>query len=64
MSWVHRGMTMLSALAAPTSRIGLVGSVSTTFSEPYDAARQFVTLDHTSARAAPRGTSSPPGTAR
>lgn len=42
-------MTMLSALAARTSRIGLVGSVSTTFSEPYNVARQFATLDHISA---------------
>ncbi|WP_330343274.1 LLM class flavin-dependent oxidoreductase [Streptomyces sp. NBC_00557] len=42
-------LTMLSALAARTSRIGLVGSVSTTFSEPYNVARQFATLDHISA---------------
>lgn len=41
-------VTLLSALAAVTSRIGLIGSVSTTFSEPYNVARQLASLDHIS----------------
>ncbi|WGY01819.1 LLM class flavin-dependent oxidoreductase [Nocardioides sp. QY071] len=39
---------LLSALAARTSRIGLVGTSSTTYNEPYTLARQFATLDHLS----------------
>lgn len=38
-------LTILSALAAVTSRIGLVATVSTTYSEPYSAARQLASLD-------------------
>lgn len=38
-------MTILSALAAVTSKIGLVGTVSTTYSEPFSASRQFASLD-------------------
>jgi N-acetyl-S-(2-succino)cysteine monooxygenase len=38
-------ITMLSAMAARTERIGLIGSVSTTFSAPYNVARQFAALD-------------------
>jgi len=38
-------LTVLSALAAVTSRIGLVGTLSTSYSEPYTAARQFASLD-------------------
>lgn len=38
-------MTILSALAAVTSKIGLVGTLSTTYSEPFSAARQFASLD-------------------
>ncbi|MEU6700751.1 NtaA/DmoA family FMN-dependent monooxygenase [Pseudonocardia sp. NPDC046786] len=41
-------VTLLSALAAVTSRIGLIGSISTTFSEPYTVARQLASLDHIS----------------
>ncbi|MFC0576981.1 LLM class flavin-dependent oxidoreductase [Paraburkholderia solisilvae] len=40
--------TMLSALAAVTERIGLVGTASTTFDEPYHVARRFASLDHIS----------------
>lgn len=36
---------ILAALAAVTSHIGLVGTLSTTFNEPYELARQFQTLD-------------------
>ena len=34
-------ITLLSALAMATSRIGLVGTYSTTYHEPYNAARKF-----------------------
>lgn len=40
--------TLLSALAAVTSRIGLVATASTTFDEPYHIARRFASLDHIS----------------
>ncbi|MEK3916114.1 LLM class flavin-dependent oxidoreductase [Paenibacillus sp. FSL H7-0331] len=40
--------TMLSALAMGTERIGLIGTVSTTYSEPYNVARMFASLDHIS----------------
>ena len=39
-------VTLLTALAGATSRIGLGGTVSTSFSEPYNVARQFASLDH------------------
>jgi FMN-dependent oxidoreductase (nitrilotriacetate monooxygenase family) len=42
-------LTLLSCLAASTSRIGLGGTASTSTSEPYNIARQFGTLDHISA---------------
>jgi len=38
-------ISLLSALASTTHKIGLVGTVSTTYSEPYTVARQFGTLD-------------------
>ncbi len=41
-------MTLLSALAPLTERIGLVGSISTTYSEPYNVARLLASLDHIS----------------
>ncbi|MGF9976492.1 LLM class flavin-dependent oxidoreductase [Viridibacillus arvi] len=41
-------ITILSALATVTSRIGLVGTVSTSYSEPFTIARQFASLDHIS----------------
>ncbi len=47
----HAGLepvTLLSALAAQTKNIGLIGSISTTFSEPYNVARQLASLDHLS----------------
>lgn len=40
--------TLLSALAAVTERIGLIGTVSTTFNEPFNVARKFASLDHIS----------------
>jgi FMN-dependent oxidoreductase (nitrilotriacetate monooxygenase family) len=41
-------MTLLSALAMVTERIGLVATASTTFDEPYHVARRFASLDHIS----------------
>jgi FMN-dependent oxidoreductase (nitrilotriacetate monooxygenase family) len=41
-------VTLLSALAAVTEHIGLIGSISTTFSEPFNVARQLASLDHLS----------------
>lgn len=41
-------VTLLTALAGSTSRIGLGGTVSTSFSEPYNVARLFASLDHLS----------------
>jgi N-acetyl-S-(2-succino)cysteine monooxygenase len=41
-------VTLLSALAARTERIGLIGTVSTTFTDPYNVARQLASLDHLS----------------
>jgi FMN-dependent oxidoreductase (nitrilotriacetate monooxygenase family) len=40
--------TWLAALAAVTSRIGLIGTASTTYTEPYNLARLFAGLDHLS----------------
>ena len=41
--------TVLAALAAVTDRVGLTGTINSTFNEPYEVARQFATLDHLSA---------------
>ncbi|WP_218042005.1 NtaA/DmoA family FMN-dependent monooxygenase [Streptomyces abyssomicinicus] len=41
-------LTLLSALAVGTSRIGLIGSVSTTYSDPFVVARQTASLDRIS----------------
>ncbi|MCB5164445.1 LLM class flavin-dependent oxidoreductase [Streptomyces bambusae] len=41
-------LTLLSAIAAVTERIGLIATVSTTFNEPYNLARKFASLDHIS----------------
>ncbi|MDF3048844.1 MAG: putative FMNH2-dependent monooxygenase [Pseudonocardia sp.] len=40
---------VLAALAAVTDRVGLTGTINSTFNEPYEVARQFATLDHLSA---------------
>nr|WP_232827557.1 LLM class flavin-dependent oxidoreductase [Jiangella endophytica] len=42
-------LTVLNALAAVTTHLGLAGTVNTTFNEPYELARQFASLDHLSA---------------
>ncbi len=38
-------ISILSALAALTSKIGLAGTVSTSYSQPFTVARQFASLD-------------------
>ncbi|MEJ3750870.1 LLM class flavin-dependent oxidoreductase [Actinomycetes bacterium KLBMP 9797] len=39
---------LLTALAGVTSHIGLIGTASTTYNEPYNLARRFASLDHIS----------------
>ncbi|SDE07505.1 LLM class flavin-dependent oxidoreductase [Belnapia rosea] len=41
-------LTLLSALAAVTSHIGLVSTASTTYNEPFHIARKWASLDHLS----------------
>lgn len=41
-------LTLLSALAAVTTDIGLVATASTTYTEPFNLARQLASLDHLS----------------
>ncbi|WP_128103162.1 LLM class flavin-dependent oxidoreductase [Paenibacillus sp. DCT19] len=41
-------VTLLSALGGATSHIGLVATLSTSYSEPFTVARQFASLDHIS----------------
>jgi FMN-dependent oxidoreductase (nitrilotriacetate monooxygenase family) len=41
-------VTALAALAVSTSRIGLIATASTTYTEPFNLARQFASLDHIS----------------
>lgn len=41
-------LTILSALAATTSHIGLVATVTVSYTEPFQVARQFASLDHIS----------------
>ncbi|QRG66746.1 LLM class flavin-dependent oxidoreductase [Brevibacillus choshinensis] len=41
-------LTLLSALAVVTKRIGLIATVSTSFNEPFNIARRFASLDHLS----------------
>ncbi|WP_197381172.1 NtaA/DmoA family FMN-dependent monooxygenase [Mycolicibacterium mengxianglii] len=40
--------TVLAALAGVTDRLGLTGTINSTFNEPYEVARQFASLDHLS----------------
>jgi alkanesulfonate monooxygenase SsuD/methylene tetrahydromethanopterin reductase-like flavin-dependent oxidoreductase (luciferase family) len=40
--------TVLAALSAVTTRLGLAGTLSSTFNEPYEVARQVATVDHLS----------------
>ncbi len=41
-------LTLLSALAMTTSKLGLAATGSTTYAEPYHVARSFASLDHLS----------------
>jgi len=41
-------ITLLSALSLVTQKIGLVATLSTSYSEPFTVARQFASLDHLS----------------
>jgi N-acetyl-S-(2-succino)cysteine monooxygenase len=41
-------ISVLSALAAVTTHIGLIGTGSTTYNKPWELARRFATLDHLS----------------
>src|ERR1700689_5571678 len=39
-------LTVLAAVAVATQRIGLIATCSTTYTEPFNLARQFASLDH------------------
>ena len=39
-------LTLLAALAMKTSHIGLAATASTTYSDPYNLARAFASIDH------------------
>jgi len=41
-------ITVLAALAVATQRIGLIATCSTTYTEPFNLARQFASIDHIS----------------
>ena len=41
-------LTLLTALAQHTSRIGLIATVSSTYNEPYNLARRLASVDHVS----------------
>ncbi|MCD2341128.1 LLM class flavin-dependent oxidoreductase [Ideonella azotifigens] len=41
-------LTLLSALAAVTERIGLIATATSSYNEPYTVARQFASLEHLS----------------
>ena len=41
-------LTVLNAIAAVTTHLGLGGTINTTFNEPYELAKQFASLDHLS----------------
>src|ERR1700750_2993871 len=41
-------ITVLAAVAAATKQIGMIATCSTTYTEPFNLARQFASLDHIS----------------
>src|SRR5262245_21252126 len=41
-------ITVLASLAVTTSRIGLIATASTSYTEPFNLARQFASIDHLS----------------
>ncbi|HYD05119.1 MAG TPA: LLM class flavin-dependent oxidoreductase [Reyranella sp.] len=46
-SWLEP-ITVLAALATSTERVGLIATASTTYTEPFNLARQFASIDHMS----------------
>src|ERR1700728_2135549 len=46
-TWL-KPITVLAALAVATRRIGLIATASTTYTEPFNLARQFASIDHIS----------------
>jgi FMN-dependent oxidoreductase (nitrilotriacetate monooxygenase family) len=47
-SGVIEPLTLLTALAGATERIGLIATASTSYNSPYNLARRFASLDHVS----------------
>lgn len=45
---VFEPVTLLSAIATATERVGLIATASTTYNEPFNLARKFASLDHIS----------------
>jgi FMN-dependent oxidoreductase (nitrilotriacetate monooxygenase family) len=46
-SWLEP-ITVLAALATGTRKVGLIATASTTYTEPFNLARQFASIDHMS----------------
>src|ERR1700688_4558906 len=46
-TWLE-AITVLAALAMAPSRVGLIATASTTYTEPFNLARQFASIDHIS----------------
>jgi FMN-dependent oxidoreductase (nitrilotriacetate monooxygenase family) len=46
-SWLEP-LTVLAALATGTRKVGLIATASTTYTEPFNLARQFASIDHMS----------------
>ncbi|MBH0781635.1 LLM class flavin-dependent oxidoreductase [Nocardia bovistercoris] len=45
---VFEPVTLLSAIAAVTAKVGLIATASTSYNEPFNLARKFASLDHIS----------------
>ncbi|GAA4489382.1 LLM class flavin-dependent oxidoreductase [Rhodococcus olei] len=46
---IFEPVTLLTAIAVATARIGLIATASTSYGDPYNLARKFTSLDHISA---------------
>lgn len=46
---IFEPVTLLSAIAAATEKVGLIATASTSYGDPYSLARKFTSLDHISA---------------
>src|SRR6201995_4482940 len=46
-TWLET-ITVLAAIAVSTRRIGMIATCSTTYTKPFNLARQFASLDHIS----------------